>query len=48
MASVQRFEPSMELQAEEIYTCDSQGIVKVTLINHSNGFQKSYQLRHGA
>jgi hypothetical protein len=48
MASVQRFEPSMDLQAEEIYTCDSQGIVKVTLINHSNGFQKSYQLRHGA
>jgi molecular chaperone DnaK (HSP70) len=47
-ALVQRFEPSVDLQAEEIYTCDSQGIVKVTLINHSNGFQKSYQLRHGA
>lgn len=46
--SIQRFEPSMHLEAEEIYTCDSQGIVKVTLINHSNGFQKSYQLRHGA
>jgi molecular chaperone DnaK (HSP70) len=47
-ALIQRFEAPQDIQVEEIYTCDSQGIVKVTLINHSNGFQKSYQLRHGA
>ena len=45
---VQRFAHPREVQAEEIYTCDSQGIVKVTLINHTTGFQKSYQLRHGS
>jgi molecular chaperone DnaK (HSP70) len=47
-ALIQRFEAPQDIQVEEIYTCDNQGIVKVTLINHSNGFQKSYQLRHGA
>jgi len=44
---IQRFESPREGQAEEIYTCDSQGIVQVTLINHTTGFKKSYQLRHG-
>jgi molecular chaperone DnaK (HSP70) len=46
--SVRRFENPLDIEAEEVYTCDSQGIVKVTLINHTTGFQKSYQLRHGA
>jgi molecular chaperone DnaK (HSP70) len=46
--SIRRFESPRGVQAEEVYTCDSQGIVKVTLINHSTGFRKSYQLRHGA
>jgi molecular chaperone DnaK (HSP70) len=47
-ASIRRFENPLDMEAEEVYTCDSQGIVKVTLINHTSGFQKSYQLRHGA
>lgn len=34
-----------KVQAEEIYTCDSRGIVKVTLINHTGGWKKSFQLR---
>lgn len=46
--SVRRFEAPPGIEAEEIYSCDSQGIVKVTLINHASGFKKSYQLRHGA
>jgi molecular chaperone DnaK len=45
---IRRFESPREVQAEEVYTCDSQGMVKVTLINHSTGFWKSYQLRSGA
>ncbi len=44
---IQRFESPRKVQAEEIYTCDSQGMVKVTLINHATSFKKSYQLRHG-
>jgi molecular chaperone DnaK (HSP70) len=44
---IQRLESPKEGEAEEIYTCDSQGIVKVTLINHATSFKKSYQLRHG-
>lgn len=47
-APIYRLESPREVEAEEIYTCDSQGIVKVTLIDHTTGFQKSYQLRHGA
>ena len=46
--SVRRFEAPPGIEAEEIYSCDSQGIVKVTLINRASGFKKSYQLRHGA
>jgi molecular chaperone DnaK (HSP70) len=46
--SVRRFDAPPGIEAEEIYSCDSQGIVKVTLINHASGFKKSYQLRHGA
>jgi len=46
--SVRRFDIPPGIEAEEIYSCDSQGIVKVTLINHASGFKKSYQLRHGA
>ena len=43
---IQRFDQNLEpIQAEEIYTCDSQGIVKVTIINHATGLQKSYHLR---
>lgn len=42
---IQRFDSPRDIQAEEIYTCDSQGMVKVTLINHTTGFKKSYQLR---
>jgi molecular chaperone DnaK (HSP70) len=45
---VQRFKAPRDIKVEEIYTCDNQGIVKVTLINHTTGFQKSYQLRSGA
>jgi molecular chaperone DnaK (HSP70) len=45
---IRRFEDPREVEVEEIYSCDSQGMVKVTLINHTSGFQKSYQLRHGA
>jgi len=45
---IQRFASPKEIQAEEIYTCDSQGMVKVTLFNHTTGFKRSYQLRHGA
>ena len=43
---IQRFDQNLEpIQAEEIYTCDSQGIVKVTIINHATGLQRSYHLR---
>ncbi len=35
------------IQVEEIYTCDHQGIIKVTLVNLRTGLRKSYQLRHG-
>jgi len=45
---IQRCEDQRDVEVEEIYTCDSQGIVKVTLINHTTGYQKSFQLRHGA
>ena len=33
------------IQAEEIYTCDSKGIVKVTILNRTTGLQRSYHLR---
>ena len=33
------------IQAEEVYTCDHQGIVNVTILNRSTGLQRSYQLR---
>jgi molecular chaperone DnaK (HSP70) len=36
------------LEAEEIYTCDRQGAVKVILINHATGFKKSHRLRRGS
>jgi molecular chaperone DnaK (HSP70) len=42
---IQRLKDPREVQAEEIYTCNSQGIVKVTLINHATSFKKSYLLR---
>jgi molecular chaperone DnaK (HSP70) len=43
---IQRLEPDRgAIEAEETYTCDSHGIVKVTLINYATGFQRSYQLR---
>jgi molecular chaperone DnaK (HSP70) len=35
------------IQAEEIYTCDRQGMVKVTLINHATGLRRPYRLRRG-
>ena len=45
--SIERLNGTPGLDAEEIYTCGSQGIVKVTLINHTANFSRSYQLRHG-
>jgi molecular chaperone DnaK (HSP70) len=44
---VQRFITPGDVEAEEIYSCDTQGMVKVTLINHTTGLQKSYNLRQG-
>ena len=35
-------------ETEEVYTCDRQGMVKVTLINHATGLRRSYRLRRGS
>ena len=35
-------------ETEEIYTCDRQGMVKVTLLNHTTGLRRSYRLRRGS
>jgi molecular chaperone DnaK (HSP70) len=35
-------------ETEEIYTCDRQGMVKVTLLNHMTGLRRSYRLRRGS
>jgi len=35
-------------EAEEIYTCDRLGMVKVTLLNHTTGLRRSYRLRRGS
>ncbi len=43
---IQRLGIQEDVEAEEIYTCDSQGMVRVTLVNHTTGVQKSYDLRH--
>jgi hypothetical protein len=43
---IRRLEPDGgTIEAEETYTCDSHGIVKVTLINYATGFERPYQLR---
>jgi len=45
---IRRLDPQgAVIEAEEIYTCDRQGMVKVTLLNHATGFRKSYRLRRG-
>lgn len=45
---IQRQKLNGGIQIEEIYTCDSQGIVKVSLTNCATGFERSYRLRHCA
>jgi molecular chaperone DnaK (HSP70) len=46
---IRRLDPhEASIEAEEIYTCDRQGVVKATLINHATGLRKSYRLRRGA
>jgi hypothetical protein len=45
---IRRLDPhGAAIQAEEIYTCDRQGMVKVTLINHATGLRRPYRLRRG-
>jgi len=46
---IQRLDPhGAAIEAEEIYTCDRQGMVKVTLINNATGLRRSYRLRRAA
>ncbi len=35
-------------ETEEMYICDRQGMVKVTLMNHATGLRRSYRLRRGS
>lgn len=46
---IRRLDPhGAAIEAEEIYTCDRQGMVKVTLINNATGLRRSYRLRRAA
>ena len=45
---IQRQKGNVGIQVEEIYTCDSQGIVQVTLTNCATGFERSYRLRRSS
>jgi len=46
---IRRLDPhGAAIEAEEIYTCDRQGMVKATLINHATGLRRSYRLRRGS
>ncbi len=44
---IERLGTQEGVEAEEIYSCDNQGIVKVTLINHTTGLRRSFDIRHG-
>ena len=46
---IRRLDPNgVAIATEEIYTCDRQGMVKVTLMNHATGLRRSYRIRRGA
>jgi hypothetical protein len=41
---VAHLDPGREWQAEESYSCDASGTVKVTIANLSDGYRRSYRL----
>jgi molecular chaperone DnaK (HSP70) len=44
---VKRLGTQEAVWVEEVYTCDHQGIVQVTLINHTTGLKRSFNIRPG-
>ncbi len=44
-AMVKRWPEGVSHWVEEIYQCDSRGIIEVTLSNHASGYSKTYRIR---